>query len=335
MARSKKTRGGSLVKTRRENFKSKEKLHTCEDDEESSEDDDENCNFIAAMHPLYDEDLMMNLDHHKLPRSEPPLKVTVMFFDAPLLMEVDTGASRSVISIDTFKSLKKECLRRRRANLKLRDSKIKFRTYTGELIPSAGEVSGVLSYGGLSQSGTLQVAPGKGPLLLGRDLLKLFKLDWKSVFAVMKITEEDLHDADEAKKVTKKRLAELLIEFADVFSQGTPNSPEELGALQDKKVHIDMKDEFKPRFYKARPVAYALKDRIDVELDRLIKLGIYTPVASSMWAAPIVPVVKPNGSIRICGDYKLTVNKEAKCDSYPLPTPEDIFSTLHGGNFPS
>lgn len=318
-------------KTKKRNFKSKEKLHTYEDDEESTESDGENCNFISALHPLYDVDLM-NLDqHHKLLKSEPPLKVTVMFYDTPLLMEVDTGASRSVISVDTFRSVKRELSKRRKANLKLRDSKIKFRTYTGELIPSAGEVSGVLSYGGLSKSGTLQVAPGNGPSLLGRDLLKLFKLDWKSVFAVMNISEEDLQVADEVEKVTKKRLADLLIEYADVFSQGTPNCPEELGALEDKKVHIDMKDEFKPRFYKARPVPYALKDRIDVELNRLIKLGIYTPVASSQWAAPIVPVIKPNGGIRICGDYKLTVNKEAKCDSYPLPTPEDIFATLHGG----
>ena len=40
-------------------------------------------------------------------------------------------------------------------------------------------------------------------------------------------------------------------------------------------------------------------------------------------AAPIVTVLKdkedPGGPIRICGDYKLTVNKMAPCDNYPLP----------------
>ena len=52
------------------------------------------------------------------------------------------------------------------------------------------------------------------------------------------------------------------------------------------------------------------------------------PVSFSDWAAPIVPVVKGDGTIRICGDYKLTVNAVAKTDSYPLPRIEDIFASL-------
>lgn len=51
----------------------------------------------------------------------------------------------------------------------------------------------------------------------------------------------------------------------------------------------------------------------------------------SEWAAPIVPVLKPDGAIRICGDYKLTINRAAKPDVYPLPWVEDLFATLSGG----
>ena len=45
----------------------------------------------------------------------------------------------------------------------------------------------------------------------------------------------------------------------------------------------------------------------------------------SDWAAPIVP---PDGSIRICGDYKVTINKATKQDVYLLPRVEDL--CVHG-----
>ena len=61
--------------------------------------------------------------------------------------------------------------------------------------------------------------------------------------------------------------------------------------------------------------------------------GVIEPVLSSDWAAPIVPVIKTDGTVRICGDYKLTVNKELEKDVYPLPRVEDLFSSLSGGTF--
>lgn len=49
----------------------------------------------------------------------------------------------------------------------------------------------------------------------------------------------------------------------------------------------------------------------------------------SDWAAP---VPKADSNIRLCSYYKVTINPELEVDLFPVPTPEDLFLTLGGGN---
>ena len=55
------------------------------------------------------------------------------------------------------------------------------------------------------------------------------------------------------------------------------------------------------------------------------------PVSQSEWATPTVSVVKPDGSVRICGDYKCTVNRVIQSVVYPLPTNTEVLAALAGG----
>ena len=70
---------------------------------------------------------------------------------------------------------------------------------------------------------------------------------------------------------------------------------------------------------------------VEQQLDKLEKDGVIEPVQHSEWAAPIVPVLKSDKSVRICGDFKQTVNQASCLDKYPIPRIEDLFAKLAGG----
>ena len=117
---------------------------------------------------------------------------------------------------------------------------------------------------------------------------------------------------------------DVLAKYDVLFEKG-------YGLIKQYKASIQVREGAQPIFLKARPVPYALKEKVEQELQRLEDEGIIYKVSQSDWAAPVVLVPKKDGSLRVCGDYKMTVNKWANVDQYPLPNTEDLFATLAGG----
>ena len=102
-------------------------------------------------------------------------------------------------------------------------------------------------------------------------------------------------------------------------------------ALRPSLIKVPVQGNATPRFHKPRSVPYALREAIEKELDRLEVNGELERVNTSRRAPPIVPVPKPDGTVRLCRGYKVTVNPYLLVDQYPLPKPDDIFATLAGG----
>uniref|UniRef100_A0A8C5QT05 Gypsy retrotransposon integrase-like protein 1 n=2 Tax=Leptobrachium leishanense TaxID=445787 RepID=A0A8C5QT05_9ANUR len=242
---------------------------------------------------------------HKMPKVAPilqKLKVNGMNIE----FEVDTGCGITIISKKQYSKLWKntDIPEWEPCNLTLK-------TYTGEKMLVLGQVIGTVQSQMDNKKLTMVVVEGAGPNLLGRNWLKDLRVLPQLVNTVT--ASPTLH------------LADLLDRYAEVFK-------DELGQLKGTTAKIHVNSEAQPRFYKPRRIPFAVKPLVEAELQRLVDEKIIEPVQFSEWAAPIVPVRKPDGSIRICGDYKLTVNRASSVEQYPIPKVEDLFAQLAGGN---
>ena len=220
-----------------------------------------------------------------------------------LTTEIDTGASVSIISEQLQKQLFPKA--------SVEPSPLQLQTYTGERLGVIGQIQVTVRHHAQEKQLALHIVSGSGPSLLGRDWLKHIQLDWKAI--------GEIHMQRQA-----PALQGVLMKYADIFA-------DELGTMQPFRVTLQVREDAKPRFCKARLVPFATKEAIDVELDRLESCGILEKVDYSLWAAPIVAVTKKDGKIRICGDYKVTVNQSLEVDQYPLPKPDELFASLAGG----
>ena len=156
-------------------------------------------------------------------------------------------------------------------------------------------------YDGVEYSLPLLVVSGKGPALLGRNWLEKIKLNWPK---------------SDWKRFCKNMLSCL--------RRG-------LELYKPTKAKIDIDPTATPIFHKARPVPYTLREKIERDLERLERARTIEPVQYSEWGTPIVPVMKSDGTVRVCGDYKLTVNKVSKLDDYPIPKLDGQYTKLVGG----
>lgn len=102
-----------------------------------------------------------------------------------------------------------------------------------------------------------------------------------------------------------KPLHTLLQSHQPLFSK-------ELGEIQPFTTSLHIKPDATPRFFKPRPVPFAMKDAISQELKCLEQQRTISPVTHSEWATPTVPVPKKDGKFRICGDYKVMVNRSRR-----------------------
>jgi hypothetical protein len=98
-----------------------------------------------------------------------------------------------------------------------------------------------------------------------------------------------------------------------------------VGLIPGYEANINLKEGACLVFRKAYSVPLALKPAVEREIRKQVEMGILTPVKYSTWATPILVVTKKNSDdVRLCGNFKKTLNPHTETDNYPLPTFDDM-----------
>lgn len=172
--------------------------------------------------------------------------------------------------------------------------------YTGETVRPLGVVKPPVKYKNKQSFLNLYVIDNGKTMLLGRQWLAELGIKLPKTSEFHKVSNDSFN------------FGKFSSRYCEVFA-------DELGQFTGGQVSIHVRESARPVYMRAQPLACALREPVGRALDDLVRDDVLTPVDRSDWATPIVPVVKRDGNIRICADYKLTLYKRLDVDRYALP----------------
>lgn len=153
----------------------------------------------------------------------------------------------------------------------------------------------------------------------------LFGLQWSEMYDMT--FPEPVYSVKSTQRDTRT-LKQVLDTFSPLFDN-------KLGKVKNYAVNIHIKHNTVPKHIPARPVKFAMRKNIERELQRLVDEEIITKVDPNIipleWATPTVNVVKTNGQIRICGDFRSTINPAMVTHAHPVPLFDQLRQNLANG----
>ena len=233
------------------------------------------------------------------------IKVSMLIEDEKVEFILDTGCPVTILSEKMGMKICKN---------KMKKSNVNLSSYTGHKIDVLGEATVNVKYENYNQPMTVYIIKGNAPSLLGRDWLQEIRINWEDM--LMKVQE---------KNNDKLVLEDILKENEEIFR-------DELGTMKEREATLVLKPGATPQYRPARPVPYNLLDTVEQELNQWEKMDIIKKVkvdeTTPKYATPLVVVPKPNGKVRLCGDFKVSLNPHLIVDEHPLPKTEDILATI-------
>ena len=148
----------------------------------------------------------------------------------------------------------------------------------------------------------------RGDNIYGLDLKNKLKAEKKQLFKLK--NEQDTIDQI-VSKYKKKGL------FSGV------------GCATDKEVEIKIDESRNWKEQKTREVPFALKEKVEAELARLENDGVISRLTKTKYDCPIVIIRKPDGQLRIYGDFR-PINELINNVDYPMPRLDELLLNMEG-----
>ncbi|XP_048513420.1 uncharacterized protein K02A2.6-like [Athalia rosae] len=251
---------------------------------------------------------VFGIEHPEM-RDKITVKLNVNGHD--VMFDHDTGAGFTLMNVDQAKAIFKHGV--------IYATKLTAISYCHTPIQVQGFMIVKVKYRDSIYKLNLYVTNLVRPPLLGREWMRIMRM-----FPFDGTNEVCNSVMEKESNIDKKTEIEKLF-------QKYPNLlKEDMSPIHEFKATLVLKENATPVFIKARRVPFRLIPLVETELDNLEKKDIIEKVNTSKFATPIVPVLKKNNTVRICGDFSITINPQLIVDEYHLPTTDELLADMAG-----
>lgn len=250
--------------------------------------------------PSEDTEMVKEVEDRGVSDAE-PIFIKIKLQKKKFALELDTGSRYNLMTEGTWS--KEFC------SAKIQPTSIKLKSFTENKCVVKGEINLFVEYQNKVKPQRFVIVQNGACTLLGREFMKDFDLGVVQVNSV--------------KMVKPKVVEQLFTKYEKVFSS-------KLGCFQGVSITVETTPDIKPIFRKPREVPFAYRKEVEAHLDKLEAEGILERMDHCDYGTPLVVVKKKDGGVRVCGDYKSTINRYLKDFNFPIPKPINVFIKLAG-----
>ncbi|GBN50919.1 Uncharacterized protein K02A2.6 [Araneus ventricosus] len=225
--------------------------------------------------------------------------------------EVDTSACYTLIPDNQFKRLG--------IKRQLEPTGIAFRSFTENVFLPLGKVRVKVEHKGDLSFEDLYIVPDGFDPLLERVWVRHLKINLNEID---QNTDNDIQN----EIFSIQNITDIEKHFPEVFEQ-------KVGCVPNFTIKLKLRDGAKPSYTPKRNVPYALREKVDKELDSLEAAGIISKSITSDWGSPLVIIPKGDGTVRLCVDYKAGVNDLLMNVNYPIKKIDEVLNSLRHSKY--